>query len=407
MDKASAFHVSLRNVTKIYGLGPDTGRPGGNRKRAVDSLSLEIGEGTRLGIIGRNGAGKSTLVHLIAGIAEQSSGEMEVRGNVTSIMTLGIGLREEMSGRENIYVDGEIQGRSRAEVDLIIDDIIAFAELGEFIDHPVRTYSTGMKARLAFAMITYIDPEVLIIDEALSAGDAKFSAKAGRKIREICQRGKIVVLVSHSMGAIREICNRCIWIDNGRVIMDGTPDQVTEAYLDAVKAETEAVLKERFSGLAGPRSFAEGYAVRHAELVEAATGQPNAAIERGTEVILRASLQVPDGAATPSLHFHIDRLDGLRTTEAIHPLPRSPEGFCSDVAIALNPLPCGPGTHSVVLQIHDGSSLAAEYRLLFECTSRLTLIGGRPALTWPAVIRVLGEHDRQHSEVIVKRAPQP
>lgn len=390
MDKAPTFHVSLRDVTKVYGLGPNSRRPDGNRKRAVDALSLEIGEGTRLGIIGRNGAGKSTLVHLIAGIAEQTSGELEVHGNVTSIMTLGVGLREELSGRENIYVDGEIQGRSRAEVDRIIDDIIAFAELGEFIDHPVRTYSTGMKSRLAFAMITYIDPEILIIDEALSAGDAKFSAKAGRKIREICQRGKIVVLVSHSMGAIREICNRCIWIDNGHLIMDGAPDQVTEAYLDAVKAETEAVLKERFSGLAGPRSFVDGYAVNHAELIDAATGQPHAAIERGTDVILRASLQVPDGATAPSLHFHIDRLDGLRTTEATHALPRSSEGFCSDVSITLNPLPCGPGTHSIVLQIQDGGLLVAEYRLLFECTSRQTMIGGRPALTWPATIRVRG-----------------
>lgn len=390
MDKAPTFHVSLRDVTKVYGLGPNSRRPDGNRKRAVDALSLEIGEGTRLGIIGRNGAGKSTLVHLIAGIAEQTSGELEVHGNVTSIMTLGVGLREELSGRENIYVDGEIQGRSRAEVDRIIDDIIAFAELGEFIDHPVRTYSTGMKSRLAFAMITYIDPEILIIDEALSAGDAKFSAKAGRKIREICQRGKIVVLVSHSMGAIREICNRCIWIDNGHLIMDGAPDQVTEAYLDAVKAETEAVLKERFSGLAGPRSFVDGYAVNHAELIDAATGQPHAAIERGTDVILRASLQVPDGATAPSLHFYIDRLDGLRTTEATHALPRSSEGFCSDVSITLNPLPCGPGTHSIVLQIQDGGLLVAEYRLLFECTSRQTMIGGRPALTWPATIRVRG-----------------
>lgn len=390
MDKAPTFHVSLRDVTKVYGLGPNSRRPDGNRKRAVDALSLEIGEGTRLGIIGRNGAGKSTLVHLIAGIAEQTSGELEVHGNVTSIMTLGVGLREELSGRENIYVDGEIQGRSRAEVDRIIDDIIAFAELGEFIDHPVRTYSTGMKSRLAFAMITYIDPEILIIDEALSAGDAKFSAKAGRKIREICQRGKIVVLVSHSMGAIREICNRCIWIDNGHLIMDGAPDQVTEAYLDAVKAETEAVLKERFSGLAGPRSFVDGYAVNHAELIDAATGQPHAAIERGTDVILRASLQVPDGATAPSLHFHIDRLDGLRTTEATHALPRSSGGFCSDVSITLNPLPCGPGTHSIALQIQDGGLLVAEYRLLFECTSRQTIIGGRPALTWPATIRVRG-----------------
>lgn len=172
-----------------------------------------------------------------------------------------MGLREHASGRENIYIDGEVQGKSRVEIDAVIDEIIEFAELGEFIDMPVRTYSTGMKSRLAFAMISCLEPEILIIDEALSAGDAKFSAKATRKIQEICAKGRIVILVSHSMASIQSMCNRCLWIDQGKIVMDGLPDQVCKAYIDAVRSEDEAKLLERFRDEASTRFSLDGWDV--------------------------------------------------------------------------------------------------------------------------------------------------
>ncbi len=128
-----------------------------------------------------------------------------------------------------------MQGQSRAEVDRIINDVIEFSELAEFIDQPVRTYSTGMKARLAFSMLCHIDPDILVIDEALSVGDAAFARKAGAKIREICARGRVVIIVSHSMTAVREMCNRCIWLDAGRIVMDGPPMDVTDRYVESVR----------------------------------------------------------------------------------------------------------------------------------------------------------------------------
>ena len=254
-----SFCVELDQVSKVFSAGSSTtgdlvaamaGNVGQDTlaggKVAVDRLTLSIAEGERLGIVGRNGAGKSTLLHMIAGLSGPTSGSVRISGKVTSIMTLGVGLRDDLSGRENIYVDGEIQGKSRAETDSVIEQVIEFSELGEFIEYPVRTYSTGMKARLAFAMISHIDPEILIIDEALSVGDASFSVKATARILEICARGKIVILVSHGMQAIRDICNRCIYMKDGRIVMDGQPDAVTRAYIEEVREADEAELMLKF-----------------------------------------------------------------------------------------------------------------------------------------------------------------
>lgn len=275
-----SLYVELDQVSKVFPVGSSaTGElvaaMAGNQgqdtqaggKVAVDRLTLSITEGERLGIVGRNGAGKSTLLHMIAGISEPTAGVIRINGRVTSIMTLGVGLRDDLSGRENIYVDGEIQGKSRAEVDRVIDQVIDFAELGKFIGYPVRTYSTGMKARLAFAMITHIEPEILIIDEALSVGDASFSAKATARILDICARGKIVILVSHGMQSVRDICNRCIYLKDGQLVMDGSPEDVTKAYIEEVRGEDEAGLMHRFSAQVGNRSRKAGSEIRRVSLL--------------------------------------------------------------------------------------------------------------------------------------------
>ena len=220
----TALHITARGLEKSY---PQPGALRG-AKKVLRGLSFQFAEGERIGVIGRNGAGKTTLLQLIAGIGVPTGGVLEINGHVTAIFTLGLGLREDLSGRENIFIDGELQGRSHAETAAVMAATIAFAELGEFIDRPVRTYSTGMKARLAFSMLVHIEPEILIIDEALSVGDAQFARKATAKMRELTQRGKILIVVSHSMGAIRDMCNRCLWIDGGVIRMDGTPEALSD-----------------------------------------------------------------------------------------------------------------------------------------------------------------------------------
>lgn len=241
----SLFDTTIGIVTDI--IGRKRVSLDGNRiVRAINNISLEIQSGERVAIIGQNGAGKTTLLQLIAGLSTPSSGEIRVEGEVSCIMSLGIGIREELSGRDNIFVNGEIHGKTRVEILSTVEEVISFADIGEFIDHPVRTYSTGMKARLAFAMNIDIEPDILILDEVLSVGDARFNLKAFSKMKEMCDRGNIVIVVTHSMPAVLSLCNRCIWLENGEIIMDGDPVEVTTCYVESVRAIEEKALESIF-----------------------------------------------------------------------------------------------------------------------------------------------------------------
>lgn len=357
-------------------------------KTAVDKVSLTIERGQRVGIIGKNGAGKSTLLHMIAGLSSPTNGEISVVGKVTSIMTLGIGLREDLCGRENIYVDGEIQGKSRQEVDKVINEIIDFSELGKFIDYPVKTYSTGMKARLAFSMISYLDPEILIIDEALSVGDASFASKASAKIREICARGKIVIVVSHGMQAIREICNRCLWIDDGRVVMDGTPDSVTKSYIEAVRHEDEAALLAKFKMLLGARSHKAGYEVRDVQLLNGLERSPRNLIETGTALCVNITAMQPDKNENNKIRIRITRLDETLMFEQSFPVTDFvDENGVSKVEVEFNPLALGTAVYKVNVELlalqHEAMQSYAECSMIFEVYTSSPLTGGKPMLLYP------------------------
>jgi lipopolysaccharide transport system ATP-binding protein len=353
-------------------------------KVAVADVNLTIGRGERVGIVGRNGAGKSTLLHMIAGLSSPTSGSIEIIGKVTSVMTLGVGLREDLSGRENVYIDGEIQGRSRHEIELVIDKIIAFADLGEFIEFPVRTYSTGMKARLAFSMISHIDPEILVIDEALSAGDTAFAAKAAARIREICARGKIVIVVSHSMRAIREICNRCLWMDGGRVVMDGRPKEVTAAYIDSVRATDEALLIEKFRKLIGVRSSREGWHITEVALFNGEFSEPRTVLEAGLSTRLSVKAVAPSVDVESTIRLRMTRLDGLVVFDEHFPLEPYRLG---DRAIALDiemtPLVLGAAIYRLDVTLMSAQIVCGEYSSIFEVYSLIPSTGGKPMLLYP------------------------
>jgi len=379
MASDDSVSINLDGVSMVYDIVP-------TKKVAVDSISLYIAQGTRLGIIGRNGAGKSTLLQMIAGLAAATSGTVRVTGHVTAVMTLGVGLREDLSGRENIYVDGEIQGRSRAQTDAVIEAIMAFADLGKFIDYPIRTYSTGMKARLAFAMITHVDPEILIIDEALSAGDARFASKASAKIREICSRGKIVIIVSHSMAAIRDMCNRCLWLDAGKVKLDGPPGEVCEAYLAAVRHDDEATLLAKFHRLVGSRSHQAGFELRWIELFDEDSASVRSVIECGRPVRIRCAGKVPASRRSADLRLQITRLDGLVVVDEQVTLNLPPESTTAgefEAEARMHPLVLGPGHYKVVMRLLAGESEAAECSTVFEAFTHSPPIGGRAALLYP------------------------
>lgn len=198
----------------------------------LDGISFEVRKGEAIGLIGHNGCGKSTTLKLLTKIMYPDSGTIDMAGRVSSLIELGAGFHPDMSGRENIYINAAIFGLNRKEIDARIDDIIEFSELEEFIDNPVRTYSSGMYMRLAFSVAINVDADILLIDEILAVGDAHFQEKCFDRLKEIKNNGTTIVIVSHSLGQIEEICDRSIWIDKGKIVQEGLPAVVHEAYLD-------------------------------------------------------------------------------------------------------------------------------------------------------------------------------
>lgn len=198
--------------------------------RAIENLDLELNNGDSLGIVGHNGAGKTTLLRLLAGIYEPTSGTLKREGKVTSLTEIGIGISPELTGRDNILIRGVVMGLPMKEIKARTDEIIEFSELGEFINLPVRTYSTGMALRLAFAVSTIAQPQILIMDEWLSVGDASFQHKAEERIQKIVDDSDILVLASHSRGLIERTCNKVIWLEHGTIKMSGSPAEVLDDY---------------------------------------------------------------------------------------------------------------------------------------------------------------------------------
>lgn len=204
---------------------------------ALKDISFEVKRGETVGILGKNGAGKSTLLKIITGVLSQTSGTIQVNGIVSALLELGAGFNPEYTGMENIYLNGAMMGMSRDLVDQKLDQIIAFADIGNFIFQPVKTYSSGMFARLAFAVAISIQPDILIVDEALSVGDTRFQIKCMDYMKELMEGGTTVLFVSHDINAVRRFCKRCIWIDSGTVIMDGDVNYVADAYTDFLKRD--------------------------------------------------------------------------------------------------------------------------------------------------------------------------
>lgn len=199
---------------------------------ALKNINLEISDGERVGIIGLNGAGKSTLLKALAGLYPLKTGKIETKGNIRSMFELTLGFDMESTGRENIMYRGLMLGGSPKEVRAKEEEIIEFSELGKFIDYPIRSYSSGMLVRLAFAISTSVSGEILLVDEVLSAGDINFQAKARKRMVDVMDSARILVLVLHDMNAIKEVCSRTILLNNGSIIADGKPDEIVQLYLN-------------------------------------------------------------------------------------------------------------------------------------------------------------------------------
>ena len=201
------------------------------KREVLNDISLTIYNGEAVALIGVNGSGKSTLLKLMTKIIYPNKGKIETYGKLTSLLELGAGFHPDFTGRENIYFNASIFGLTKKQIDERIDKIIEFSELGDYIDNPVRTYSSGMYMRLAFSVAINVDADILLVDEILAVGDQHFQEKCINKMKELKSQGKTMVFVTHSMSTVKEFCTRAVWLDNGKIRMDGKPDDVIKEYL--------------------------------------------------------------------------------------------------------------------------------------------------------------------------------
>lgn len=215
-------------------------RKGANLFWALKDVSFDVEQGSVIGIIGRNGAGKSTLLKILTRITEPSSGEAFINGRVASLLEVGTGFHPDLTGRENVYMNGTILGMKKREIASKFDEIVAFSELEQFIDTPVKRYSSGMYVRLAFAVAAHLEPEILLVDEVLAVGDAAFQQKCLGKMGEVAKTGRTILFVSHNMAAVENLCSRCVLIHEGKVAADGQPRQVIHHYLNGAIDQTLA-----------------------------------------------------------------------------------------------------------------------------------------------------------------------
>ncbi len=402
-ELSKVFHYNITDYLVEYAI-PFFGIKKGSTNvlrtiHAVDNVSFEINDGERVGIIGKNGAGKTTLLTLLAGLAEPTSGQVDVEGQVNCIMTLGVGLREGLTGRENIILDAEIHGQTNDETKQEIEEIIQFAELGFFIDQPVKTYSSGMKARLSFAMITFIQPEILIIDEALSVGDLHFSQKATAKMREITLRGKILVVVSHSMGSIVSLCNRCIWIDKGHIVMDGDPKEVTDVYIDAFRIDEENRFKNGINVSNKKKISFPGLDLENPSFLDTSDNS-RTLFKKGDVLTIKLTVHSSSLLEDVDLRISIVRMDGIRmisgswSTSQLNVDIATPlflEGT-KIFKIPMGPVLLGNGFYEVESQVIDRSGIKTDNgvnAILATSKSMLEIQNDaypyeNPAYWWPA-----------------------
>ncbi|MBV1907090.1 MAG: ABC transporter ATP-binding protein, partial [Pseudomonadales bacterium] len=279
---------------------------------ALSNISFDLEKGASLGIIGLNGSGKSTLLQIIAGTLQPSSGSVEVQGRVAALLELGSGFDPEFSGRENVYLNATILGLRREEIDARYEDIVNFADIGSFINHPVKSYSSGMVLRLAFAVQVHVEPDILIVDEALAVGDARFQAKALSKIEDILAKGTTLLFVGHDLKAVKAFCNQAILLNQGSIARQGLPDDVIMDYLQQVQQDKHKSLGRNRPLSRTDAGFAvSGFGITHASINETDT---HADVQYEESIDISLSLNLPEPVSHPYLIMDLVDASGLQLT---------------------------------------------------------------------------------------------
>ena len=390
--------IEVNNLTKHFKVYFDKGselkeralfwkRNKYENRTVLDNISFSIKKGEAVGLIGKNGCGKSTTLKLLTKIIYPNSGSIEMCGRVSSLIELGAGFHPDMSGRENIYTNASIFGLTKKEIDARLQDIIDFSELAEFIDNPVRTYSSGMYMRLAFSVAINVDADILLIDEILAVGDANFQAKCFNKLREIKAAGTTIVIVSHSLGQIEQICDRSIWIKDGVIEMEGEPKDVHLHYLDYMNKERmDQAEKDRIrEETRAARARNKRYGDKRVQFTEVkmlnVNGEEQRTFKTGESITLDLSYSVKEKVTDGVFGFGIFRSDGLwcyGTNTRIDRFDNFDIEEDGHYQVKLDEVMLIPGEYWVDVTIEWGEGNPVDYykeAIRFEVVSNVTDVG--------------------------------
>lgn len=368
-EKRNSFQERLVNFFRPRGSGETFW--------ALQDVSFEVAPGTTLGLIGHNGSGKSTTLKLVTRILEPTSGQVAVRGRVSALLELGSGFHPDLSGRDNIYLNGSLLGFNRVDMQQRIEEIIDFAELGPFIDTPVKHYSSGMYMRLGFAIATAVDPDILITDEVLAVGDETFQRKCMNRIHEFREEGRTILFVSHSLDAVRALCSQAVWLDHGRVAAAGDTQSTLDAYLrwanekDRERIEHERELKVEETGASVEPAAVENdpyrWGTREVEITDVefldGRGRPREVFQTGDALTIRMHYVAHRPIAEPvfglalyhrATGFH---LNGPNNRFAGYPIPRV--AGRGHVDYRVDALPLLAGDYQVTVTVYDNALLHA------------------------------------------------
>ncbi len=323
---SSEFAIKANDLGKCYGL---YARPIDRLKQlllknkqreakvfwALSDINLLVRPGEVVGLVGRNGAGKSTLLQMLCGTLPPSTGQLQVNGRIAALLELGAGFNPEFTGVENVFMNGAILGMKRQEVAKKLDEILAFADIGDFVHQPVKTYSSGMFVRLAFAVATSVEPDILIIDEALSVGDGAFSRKSFDRIMKLKDAGKTILFCSHSMYQVEALCSRAIWMEKGRIRMDGSAAEVTSAYATSLNAGTVTPCLDSPT-LTGLSPAGTGRIIRAVARTATQEGS-EVDVESGqTDVVLEVLFQIDPALPAPGVAVGLSDANGATVSSA-------------------------------------------------------------------------------------------
>jgi ABC-type polysaccharide/polyol phosphate transport system ATPase subunit len=346
---------------------------------ALHDVSFEVKRGETFCIVGENGSGKSTLLQMVAGILHPTAGAVEIKGRVSALLELGAGFNPEFSGRDNVYLNGSILGLTTRQIDERYKDIAAFAEIGDFIDQPVKTYSSGMVVRLAFAVAINVDPEILLVDEALAVGDIYFRQRCMRKVHELRQRGITILFVSHAVSDVKAIGDRVMWLDHGRMLDIGEPDRVISKYLAAMTEKDATYLQRKSAGSPKARGggpvqapeivetipnidhrFGDGRAVVIGIAVLDEQGRAVQILEPSSRILVRISVRAKDDVPMPIVGFMLRNqlgmdFSGTNTAREGFELPAMQAGDVTTVDFYLELPELYPASFSFSPAIADGT----------------------------------------------------